>query len=107
MAKTKRKVVEKSKVGEQPKTEEPQVETVVAAEEIVDIKETTTPEFSNNDLCIFVKLSDGVMIDLVQIQGYVHEEGTMGRVYLKGGNNFQTPCGDELVKLIRRHRMYG
>ena len=103
MAATKRKVVEKSKVGKEPEpekkeTKQPQPEEASTPK----IKETS----SNTDNCIFVKLSDGVMIDLMEIQGYVHEEDTMGRVFLKGGNSFPTPCGDELVKLIRKHRMF-
>lgn len=111
MAATKRKVVEKSKVGE--KVEEPKVEenavaevpSEVPSEEPTDIEQTTTAS-SNVDGSIFVKLSDGVMVDLMEIQAYVHEEGAMGRVFLKGGNNFPTPCGDELVKRIRQCRMF-
>lgn len=58
------------------------------------------------DDCIFVKLSDGVFLDLTQVQAYRHEEGCVGRVYLKGGNNFETPCGEELVMRLRQHRIY-
>jgi hypothetical protein len=56
--------------------------------------------------CVFVQLNDGVFVDLMEVQGYTHEKDNVGRVFLKGGNNFETPCGDELVSKLRRHRFY-
>lgn len=107
MAATKRKVVEKSKVGE--KVEEPKVEEQAVVEVSSEQSANSEPVITAStsvDGSIFVKLSDGVMVDLMEIQAYVHEEGAMGRVFLKGGNNFPTPCGDELVKRIRQYRMF-
>lgn len=69
-------------------------------------KKKTTRKPETQPDCIFVKLSDGVFVDLTQVQAYRHEEGQMGRVYLKGGNDFETPCGEELVKRLRQHRVH-
>lgn len=116
MAATKRKVVEKTKVGEKPepkakKTSEKKTAdtpVVTEAEQHVEHHETNDvfPSKERKDTCIFVKLSDGVFVDLMEIQAYAHEEGNMGRVFLKGGNSLQTPCGDELVKRLRENRLY-
>jgi hypothetical protein len=69
-------------------------------------KKKTSQKTKPESDCIFVKLSDGIFIDLTQVQAYRHEEGQFGRVYLKGGNSLETPCGEELVKRLRQYRVH-
>lgn len=45
----------------------------------------------------FVELEDGVFIDLDQVQAYRHQEGSLGVIYLIGGGEVLTHCGQELI----------
>lgn len=45
----------------------------------------------------FVELEDGVYVDIDQVQAYRHQEGSLGVIYLVGGGEVLTHCGQELI----------
>jgi translation elongation factor EF-Ts len=63
-------------------------------------KKTATRNKDNATARRFIKLEDGVLIDLYQVQAYRHKEGSLGTIYLTGGNSLETHCGQELMYRI-------